>query len=52
MELATVSVVVLGWNGREYVDACLRSVLDQDFCPPYEAIFVDNGSVDVTPDLA
>lgn len=46
----SVSIVVLGWNGLEYVDACLSSVLDQDFGRPYEVIFVDNGSTDGTPD--
>lgn len=45
------SIIVLGWNGAEYVDDCLRSVLDQDFDRPYEVLFVDNGSTDGTPDL-
>lgn len=47
-----VSVIVLGWNGREYVDACLKSLLDQDFDRSYEVLFVDNGSTDGTPDVA
>ena len=47
-----VSIIVLGWNGRRYVDECLTSLLDQDFDRPYEILFVDNGSVDGTPDLA
>jgi len=47
-----VSVIVLGWNGKEYVDACLSSLLDQDFERPYEVIFVDNGSRDGTPEIA
>lgn len=45
-----VSVVILGWNGLEYVDECLSSVLDQDFGRPYEVLFVDNGSTDGTPE--
>lgn len=44
------SVIVLGWNGRAYVDDCLTSVLDQDFDRPYEVLFVDNGSTDGTPE--
>ena len=47
-----VSVIILGWNGVEYVDACLNSVLDQDFEQPYEVLFVDNGSKDGTPEAA
>ncbi len=47
-----VSVIVLGWNGRRYVDACLTSLLDQNFGRPYEVLFVDNGSTDGTPDAA
>ncbi len=46
------SIVILGWNGAEYVDDCLKSVLDQDIGEPYEVIFVDNGSTDGTPDRA
>ena len=45
-----VSVIILGWNGLEYVDECLASVLDQDFERPYEVLFVDNGSSDGTPE--
>ena len=45
-----VSVIVLGYNGRDYVDACLTSVLDQDFGRPYEVLFVDNGSRDGSAD--
>jgi GT2 family glycosyltransferase len=47
-----VSVIVLGYNGREYVRSCLPSVLDQDFERPYEVVFVDNGSRDGTADEA
>lgn len=47
-----VSVIVLGYNGREHVEACLTAVLDQDFDRPYEVLFVDNASRDGTADLA
>ena len=41
------SVVVLGWNGREYLEDCLSSVLDQDVpSEQYEIVYVDNGSKD------
>ncbi len=54
MNVATpdASIIVLGWNGRDYVDACLDSLRDQDFDRPYEILFVDNGSTDGTPDAA
>lgn len=40
-----VSIIVLNWNGREYIRSCLRSLLDQSY-PNYEIIVVDNGSTD------
>lgn len=40
-----VSVVIINRNGREFVDACLRSVFSSDY-PEYEVIFVDNASDD------
>ncbi len=52
LESPAVSVIVLGFNGREYVDPCLRSLLDQDFEREYEVLFVDNGSRDGTADAA
>ena len=52
MTAPDVSVIVLGWNGRQYVDACLDSLRDQDFARPYEVLFVDNGSRDGTADAA
>ncbi len=41
------SVIVLGYNGRRYLDACFRSLQDQDMPrAEYEIIYVDNGSHD------
>jgi GT2 family glycosyltransferase len=41
------SVVVLGHNGRAYLEDCLASVLDQDLPRDrYEVVYVDNGSRD------
>lgn len=50
--MTDVSVIVLGWNGRRWVQDCLSSVLDQDFARPYEVLFIDNGSTDGTADEA
>jgi GT2 family glycosyltransferase len=44
------SIILLGFNRRRFIDDCLSSVLDQDLDAPYEVIFVDNGSVDGSPD--
>lgn len=43
-----VSVVVPVRNEERTIDACLRSVLAQDF-PDLEVLVVDNGSSDATP---
>jgi hypothetical protein len=45
-----VSVILLGWNRRRFIEDCLSSVLDQELDSPYEVLFVDNGSVDGSPD--
>jgi GT2 family glycosyltransferase len=44
------SVIVLGWNGRHYLNDCLSSLLDQDLpAEQYEVLYVDNGSNDDSP---
>jgi GT2 family glycosyltransferase len=46
------SVVVLGYNGREYIEDCLASLLDQDLASDqYEVLYVDNGSRDGSASL-
>ncbi len=40
-----VSVIVLNWNGKQYLETCLSSLLKQNY-PSFEIIFVDNGSTD------
>jgi GT2 family glycosyltransferase len=42
---AVVSVIVVNFNGRRYVEKCLSSVLNQDY-PRFELILVDNNSTD------
>lgn len=42
-----VSVIVLGFNEKRYLEGCLSAVLDQDYPrDEYEVLFVDNGSSD------
>lgn len=50
------SVIVLAWNGIEYLEGCLDAVLAQRGqsvaeVPDFEVIVVDNGSTDSSPDL-
>ena len=45
-----VSVIIPVWNGRAYLEATLRSVVDQTH-PPGEVIVVDDGSTDGSGDL-
>jgi len=40
------SIIIVTYNHREYLDACLESVLKQDY--PHEIILVDNCSQDGT----
>ncbi len=44
------SVIVINWNGRDYLPRCLEAILAQDY-PPREVILVDNGSRDGSVDL-
>jgi GT2 family glycosyltransferase len=46
-----VTVIVVNWNRRELLRACLRSVFAQEGLTP-QVIVVDNGSTDGSPDLA
>ena len=43
-----VSVVIVTWNGRQYLDACLRAVQAQEGVDA-EIVLVDNASSDGTP---
>lgn len=44
------SVIVLSWNGVDYLESCLNAVLSQDYAD-FEVIVVDNGSTDGSADL-
>ncbi len=41
-----ISIVIANWNGREYLECCLRSITDTVAGCSYEVIVVDNGSTD------
>lgn len=46
-----VSVVVVNWNRRDLLRACLNSLVRQDL-PPLEVILVDNDSTDDSVEMA
>lgn len=43
--MPAISVIVLNWNGKHFLDDCLSSLRRQTF-RDFETIFVDNGSTD------
>jgi GT2 family glycosyltransferase len=45
MSCPNVSVIVLNWNGKRFLEKCLTSLLDQSY-NNYEVLLVDNGSTD------
>lgn len=46
MDFPSVSVIVINLNGSIHLDACFRSLVQQDYNGAIELIMVDNGSVD------
>jgi GT2 family glycosyltransferase len=46
------SVIVLGYNGKDFLERCLASVVDQSYpAENYEIIYADNGSKDDSADF-
>lgn len=46
------SVIILGYNGKHFLEACIRSVLDQTLpSEQYEVIYADNASTDGSVEL-
>ena len=44
-ELPHVTIIVLNWNGRSYLDSCLTALSRLDY-PRYSVVLVDNASSD------
>lgn len=40
-----LSIIILNWNGRHFLDDCLSSIAKQSF-RDFEVVLIDNGSVD------
>jgi GT2 family glycosyltransferase len=43
---AEVSVIILNYNGRNWLGPCLGSIAGQRSAPPFETLLVDNASTD------
>jgi GT2 family glycosyltransferase len=41
-----LSIIIVNWNSRKYLDSCLRSIKESGIDFPYEIIVVDNASYD------
>jgi len=46
VEPVDISIIVVNWNSKDYVRACVASVVEQTRDIPYEIIVVDSGSFD------
>ena len=51
MALPSVSVIILNFNGRQHLEACFRSLIEQEYAGAIELIMVDNGSADGSVEL-
>jgi len=49
--LGAISVVVVTWNRRKLLQACLQSLTLQKLDQPFEVVVVDNGSDDGSPEM-
>jgi len=48
---AQISVIVVSWNGREYLRDCLQSIRQTRASSVHEVIVVDNASADGSPEM-
>lgn len=46
-----ISVVILGWNDKQYLETCLQSLKDARSSRTMEIIVVDNASTDGSPEM-
>jgi GT2 family glycosyltransferase len=49
--MLSVVVLVLAWNGRDWLPACLHALGVQQFAGRWAVLVVDNGSTDGSPDV-
>ena len=41
-----ISIIIINWNGKKWLETCLNSMVNQEISEDYEVIVVDNGSSD------
>jgi len=41
-----VSIIIVNWNGKHFLDSCLKSIMANTYYQNYEIIIVDNNSID------
>lgn len=46
-----ISVIVPVYNAEEFIERCLKSLLDQDFAKSYEIVVINDGCTDRTPEI-
>lgn len=49
--MTDLSVVILSWNTKELLEACLRSIFDGPRALDFEVVVVDNASQDGSPEM-
>lgn len=48
--MPSVSIIILNYNGKDYIEQCISSVLKTNY-PNFEVILVDNASTDNSIEL-
>ncbi len=51
MDMPRLSIIIVTFNSRSHVDACLTSIADQRSTVDHEIVVIDNASTDGTPAL-
>lgn len=46
-----LSVIIVNWNGAEFIGKCLKSVFESRFNKPWEVVVVDNNSSDKSREI-
>lgn len=46
METIELSIIIVNWNSKDYLKACIDSILQQSFKVTYEIIVIDSASFD------
>ena len=51
VQIMDISVVIVGWNAKHYLELCLDSLADSATCRSMEIIVVDNASTDGSAEM-